>query len=439
MHLNCTMQARSCRLELTLTFAFAAFAIALLACACLLSPNAAYAGTLTSAHTVAAADAQGANSLTANGKIPIDAATVKVSNQVYNGKAKQPKVKVKLGTKTLVKGHDYTVEYKNNTKKGTALVAVFGAGNYTGAVPATFTIFGAKKGWQTIDGTKYYLKNKKGKTVKGWKTIKGKRYYFDRTTGAMLKGFTRIGNSWYLLDDVTGVAQNGWQEVGPAKQLFYFDPGTYAAAVGQVTIGKSQYWFSPAGVLMKKLIGSTWIDLAASHPNGHLFHQRQGNGVNCGATAFTVAVNIMLGSNQYPDNVAVWSSKQFKKDSVNHLGDKGKAWLKANGLSNLIDIYYIRGDIHKTKKLRKHLEQGHLVIMCSGSNSNWMLSDGSMMNDHPTGHWIVFYHYANGVYYANDSRHGSDKGAGCKYTEAQMQQWLNGRQKHAAIAMQYKI
>ena len=387
----------------------------------------------------------------ATGLVSIEPAVVSVKNQVYDGKAKTPAVKVKLGADVLVQGRDYTVEYKDNKERGVAQVAVHGAGGYTGDVPATFIIFSAQKGWQTIGESKFYLTNAKGKVAKGWKKINGKRYYFDKTTGVMLTGLTTIGATRYYFDKKTGAAQSGWFELGSAKKRYYFNSKTYAAAKGKVTIDNARYYFSSAGVLKKKWFdesghkeGGVWVvDRAAgwypvvtSHSNGHLFHQRQGNDVNCGATSFIVGVNILLGQNKYTDNVAVWSSKQFKKNSVDHLGNKGQAWLKANGLADQIKIWYIPGDIHKTKRLRSHLKQGHVVIMCSGSKSEWRLSDGSTMNDHPTGHWIVFYHYANGVYYANDSRHDASKGAGCIYTEAQMQKWLDGRSNHAAIAMQ---
>jgi uncharacterized protein YjdB len=58
----------------------------------------------------------------------------------YDGKAKQPAVTVKSGSRTLVSGTDYSVSYKNNTNAGTATVTVTGKGNYTGSVSKTFTI-----------------------------------------------------------------------------------------------------------------------------------------------------------------------------------------------------------------------------------------------------------------------------------------------------------
>lgn len=64
----------------------------------------------------------------------------KIKNQSYTGKAIKPAVTIKDGGKKLVKGTDYTVSYKNNTKIGTATVTVTGKGDYTGTKTLTFKI-----------------------------------------------------------------------------------------------------------------------------------------------------------------------------------------------------------------------------------------------------------------------------------------------------------
>ena len=58
----------------------------------------------------------------------------------YTGKAIKPAVTVKLGKKTLKKGTDYTVTYKNNKAVGKATVTVKGKGSYTGTITKTFKI-----------------------------------------------------------------------------------------------------------------------------------------------------------------------------------------------------------------------------------------------------------------------------------------------------------
>ena len=59
----------------------------------------------------------------------------------YTGTAFEPEVTVTDGTKSLVEGTDYTVEYSNNTNAGTSAKAtITGKGNYTGTIEKTFTI-----------------------------------------------------------------------------------------------------------------------------------------------------------------------------------------------------------------------------------------------------------------------------------------------------------
>lgn len=64
----------------------------------------------------------------------------KVPDQKYTGKAIKPEIKLYDGDKTLKKGKDYTVRYKDNTKPGTATVIVTGKGNYNDVLTDTFKI-----------------------------------------------------------------------------------------------------------------------------------------------------------------------------------------------------------------------------------------------------------------------------------------------------------
>ena len=66
--------------------------------------------------------------------------TLKSTSYTYNGKSRKPAPTVKLGGKTLKKGTDYAVSYKNNKAVGTATVTVKGKGAYTGTVKKTFVI-----------------------------------------------------------------------------------------------------------------------------------------------------------------------------------------------------------------------------------------------------------------------------------------------------------
>ena len=63
-----------------------------------------------------------------------------ITKRVYTGSAIKPEVKVVLNKKTLKKGTDYTVSYKNNVGIGTATVTISGKGAYSGKIVKKFTI-----------------------------------------------------------------------------------------------------------------------------------------------------------------------------------------------------------------------------------------------------------------------------------------------------------
>ena len=72
---------------------------------------------------------------------PIGKAAVSgLSAKTYTGKALTPAPVLTFGGKTLKKGTDYAVSYKNNTKAGTASVTIRGLGNFTGTASKTFAI-----------------------------------------------------------------------------------------------------------------------------------------------------------------------------------------------------------------------------------------------------------------------------------------------------------
>ena len=58
----------------------------------------------------------------------------------YDGKEKKPEVTVKSESGVLTQGTDYTVTYSNNIDAGTGKVVATGIGDYTGVLPAEFTI-----------------------------------------------------------------------------------------------------------------------------------------------------------------------------------------------------------------------------------------------------------------------------------------------------------
>ena len=66
--------------------------------------------------------------------------TLSETAYTYDGTARTPAVTVKMDSDILKNDADYTVEYANNVKPGTATVTVVGKGSYTGSVSVSFTI-----------------------------------------------------------------------------------------------------------------------------------------------------------------------------------------------------------------------------------------------------------------------------------------------------------
>jgi surface protein len=68
--------------------------------------------------------------------------TIKLSKEsyTYNGKAKEPTVKVYNSKGKVIKAEYYTVTYRNNTKVGKATVTIKFKGKYTGTIKAAYTI-----------------------------------------------------------------------------------------------------------------------------------------------------------------------------------------------------------------------------------------------------------------------------------------------------------
>ena len=62
------------------------------------------------------------------------------ASYTYTREAIQPAVTVKIGSKVLTKGNDYTLSYENNVNAGTASVTAVGTGDYHGKTSTTFEI-----------------------------------------------------------------------------------------------------------------------------------------------------------------------------------------------------------------------------------------------------------------------------------------------------------
>lgn len=89
----------------------------------------------------------------------------RLSSKSYTGKAITQTPTVKLGSKTLKKGTDYTISFKNNKAVGTATVTIKGKGNYTGNIKKTFKITKASVAKAKVTGVSKKYKYT-GKAIK---------------------------------------------------------------------------------------------------------------------------------------------------------------------------------------------------------------------------------------------------------------------------------
>ncbi len=107
--------------------------------------------------------------------LPCDIANADIklsyTTATYSGKKKKPTVTVTYNGKTLEKGKDYSVSYKNNTKVGKATVTVKGIGNFQGEIDKKFYIKPNKIKGVTVNKAA-------AKTVKlSWKKASGATAY----------------------------------------------------------------------------------------------------------------------------------------------------------------------------------------------------------------------------------------------------------------------
>lgn len=179
--------------------------VAALLCVMLILTNVTLPGTTTTAQ----AAGKNISSLSISG----------IATKEYTGSVVTQQPVIKDGTKTLTKGADYTLSYKNNYEVGKATVTMKGKGNYTGSVSKSFHIIPAKvqllKAKSVIAGTAeltwefgrevdgyqvYYATSKAGK-YKKLATVNTNLYKAELTGGKTyyikVRAFAKEGGKTY--------------------------------------------------------------------------------------------------------------------------------------------------------------------------------------------------------------------------------------------------
>ncbi|MBR3243356.1 MAG: hypothetical protein IKF90_11785 [Parasporobacterium sp.] len=172
----------------------------------------------------------------------IASATVSVpkTSYAYTGKEIKPTVTVKDGTKKLVSGTDYTVNYTNNKNVGTATVTVTGKGNYKGTAKTTFKITKAILKTQiTIPKSAYTYT---GSAIKPTVTVKDGTKKLTVGTNYTVK-YTNNKNVGTATITITG---KGYY-TGTATKTFKINPkGTKLSSVTALSRGFNAKWTKQA-------------------------------------------------------------------------------------------------------------------------------------------------------------------------------------------------
>ncbi len=97
-------------------------------------------GTTTITVALASNPAISATKTVSVERATIGTASVSVGACTYSGKVQKPAVSVRLGSRALVAGRDYSLSFTNNVNAGTAYVRIAGIGSYSGMKTVPFTI-----------------------------------------------------------------------------------------------------------------------------------------------------------------------------------------------------------------------------------------------------------------------------------------------------------
>lgn len=98
-------------------------------------------------------------------------------------------------------------------------------------------------GLQTIDG-QVYLFNASGFKLRGWQILNGKRYYFHPDTGAMVTGAITIENEQYWLNE-DGSMLTGWRSSETGDVYYYGKDGRQR--FGEILIDGERYYLDVNG------------------------------------------------------------------------------------------------------------------------------------------------------------------------------------------------
>ena len=172
--------------------------------------------------------------------------------------------------------------------------------------------------------------------------------------------------------------------------------------------------------------GEEYIQFQGSHYDGGAYDESKGidSGAQraaCGATSFAQGVNMLLGEPHKFCGVEVWHEMGSDSTTIGWDGGRTKAsdWLASKGLDKEITVTGIN-DISDRAGLEQKLKEGNVCVV-SSQTQVFKNADGTFR--YSGGHYILFYKYENGTFYANDC--GSRAaGGGIAYTSTEVDNYF---------------
>ncbi len=160
----------------------------------------------------------------------------------YPNALMQPQGTAQIGEGTGVFDKDGALEYITYASEDQIPAKFTGIVRIDGTEDIRYCLKSGKKqkGWQTVNGNKYYF-NSKYKMVFGHQKIARDWCFFDQDTGILQTGWIedRDGN-WYRADS-KGRLKSGWQTI--SKKKYYFSVKTHKMSTGKCKVSKNYYFF----------------------------------------------------------------------------------------------------------------------------------------------------------------------------------------------------
>ena len=152
----------------------------------------------------------------------ITSCNISIGSATYTGKGVGPSIVVKYGNKTLRKGTDYSLSYKNNIGIGYGTVTIVGKGNYVGSVSKNFKIIPSK-----VSGLKVAAVSKNAVKI-AWNKVAKAKYYEVYRYNSSTKKYVKIGQT----------TTNSFVNKGLKSKTSYYYKVVPCAAVNKTTVFK---------------------------------------------------------------------------------------------------------------------------------------------------------------------------------------------------------